>query len=103
LQQKFGANAQFWHTSAGHDAILTARKQFADVYFSAKAALVSSRLLFGKTGEIHFKGELMDNFDFDEWVVLAKSAPDEFEQWRCDVIEKLISNSNGNIRCLRGL
>lgn len=44
----------------------------------------------------------MDNFDFDEWAMLAKTAPDEFEQRRRDVVECLISNSD-SIRRLRGL
>lgn len=44
----------------------------------------------------------MDNFDFDEWSVLARTAPDEFEKRRRDVIESYISN-NENIRRLRGL
>jgi hypothetical protein len=44
----------------------------------------------------------MNNFDFDEWVVLAKTAPDEFEKRRRSVVENLISNSD-NIRRLRGL
>jgi len=45
----------------------------------------------------------MDSFNFDAWVELAKASPDEFEQRRCDVVESLISNSDGNIRRLRGL
>lgn len=44
----------------------------------------------------------MDNFDFDEWAMLARTAPDEFEQRRRAVIESLISRSN-NVRRLRGL
>lgn len=44
----------------------------------------------------------MDNFDFDEWATLARTAPDEFEQRRRAVIESLISSSN-NVRRLRGL
>jgi hypothetical protein len=44
----------------------------------------------------------MDNFDFDDWAVLARMAPDEFEQRRRDVVESLISSSD-NIRRLRGL
>lgn len=45
----------------------------------------------------------MDNFDFDEWAALAKMAPDEFEQRRRNVLEKLIANSTANNRRLRGL
>jgi hypothetical protein len=44
----------------------------------------------------------MDNFDFDAWAVLAKTAPDEFERRRRDVVENHISISD-NIRRLRGL
>jgi Protein of unknown function (DUF3135) len=44
----------------------------------------------------------MDNFDFDEWAMLARTAPDEFEQRRHDIIESLIANS-GHVRRLRGL
>lgn len=44
----------------------------------------------------------MDNFDFDVWARLARTAPDEFEQRRRDAIESLISSSN-NVRRLRGL
>lgn len=45
----------------------------------------------------------MDNFDFDEWSVLARTAPDEFEQRRRKVIESLISNSGNSISRLQGL
>jgi len=44
----------------------------------------------------------MDNFDFDEWAMLARTAPDEFEQRRRAVIESLISSSD-HVRRLRGL
>jgi len=44
----------------------------------------------------------MDNFDFDDWARLARTAPDKFEQRRRDAIESLISSSN-NPRRLRGL
>jgi len=46
--------------------------------------------------------DLMDNFDFDDWAMLARTAPDEFEQRRRDVIESQISSSD-NVRRLRGL
>lgn len=46
--------------------------------------------------------ELMDNFDFDDWAMLARTAPDDFEQRRRAVIESLISSSD-NVRRLRGL
>lgn len=45
----------------------------------------------------------MENFDFDEWAVLARVTPDKFEQRRCDVVESLIGNSGDSIRRLRGL
>ena len=41
-------------------------------------------------------------FDFDEWAMLARTDPDEFELRRCAVIESLISSS-GHVRRLRGL
>ena len=44
----------------------------------------------------------MDNFDFDAWVMLARTAPDDFEQQRRVVVESQISSSN-NVRLLRGL
>lgn len=44
----------------------------------------------------------MDNFDFDTWAMLARTAPDEFEKRRLAAIESLISSS-GNVRRLRGL
>jgi hypothetical protein len=44
----------------------------------------------------------MDNFDFNEWAMLAKTAPDEFEKRRRSVVENLISSSD-NTRRLRGL
>jgi hypothetical protein len=53
-------------------------------------------------GGIRKKVELMDNFDFNEWAELARTAPDEFEQRRRDVVESHISNSN-HIHYLRGL
>ena len=46
--------------------------------------------------------DLMDNFDFDEWALLARTAPDEFEQRRRALIESLISSS-GHVRRMRGL
>lgn len=49
-----------------------------------------------------FKVELMDNFDFDSWAMLARTAPDDFEQRRRAVIESQISSSD-NVRRLRGL
>src|SRR5674476_1170702 len=49
-----------------------------------------------------FKVELMDNFDFDFWAMLARTAPDDFEQRRRAVIESQISSSD-NVRRLRGL
>ena len=45
----------------------------------------------------------MDSFNFDEWAALAKTAPDEFEQQRLNVIECLISNSGKNYHRLQGL
>ena len=44
----------------------------------------------------------MDNFDFDVWAMLAKTAPDDFEQRRRAVVESQISSSD-NVRRLRGL
>ncbi|MFZ1548844.1 MAG: DUF3135 domain-containing protein [Candidatus Nitrotoga sp.] len=44
----------------------------------------------------------MDNFDFDGWAMLARTAPDDFEQRRRDVVESQISSSD-NVRRLRGL
>ena len=44
----------------------------------------------------------MDDFDFDEWALLARTAPDEFEQRRRALIESLISSS-GHVRRMRGL
>ena len=44
----------------------------------------------------------VDTFDFDEWVSLAKSAPDVFEQRRRERVEHLISECS-DIRRLRGL
>lgn len=44
----------------------------------------------------------MDDFDFDEWAMLARTAPDEFEQRRHDLIESIILSS-GHVRRLRGL
>ena len=44
----------------------------------------------------------MDDFDFDEWAMLARTAPDEFEQRRRAVIESVISSSD-HVRRLRGL
>jgi len=44
----------------------------------------------------------MDNFDFDTWAMLARTAPDDFEQRRRAVIESQISSSD-NVRRLRGL
>lgn len=41
----------------------------------------------------------MDNFDFDAWAMLARTAPNEFEQQRRDIVESHISNSD-NIRRL---
>jgi hypothetical protein len=34
-----------------------------------------------------FKIELMDDFDFVSWAMLARTAPNDFEQRRRDVIE----------------
>ncbi len=48
------------------------------------------------------KIKLMDNFDFDSWTMLARTAPDDFEQQRRAVIESQISSSD-NVRRLRGL
>jgi hypothetical protein len=44
----------------------------------------------------------MDNFDFDEWALLARTAPDEFERRRRALIEIHILKS-GNVRRMRGL
>ena len=44
----------------------------------------------------------MDNFDFDVWAMLARTAPDDFEQRRRAVVESQISSSD-NVRRLRGL
>jgi len=44
----------------------------------------------------------MGDFDFNEWIELAKVAPDEFERRRRDAVESLISSSD-NVRLLRGL
>ena len=44
----------------------------------------------------------MDNFDFDAWAMLARTAPDDFEQRRRAVVENQISSSD-NVRRLRGL
>ncbi|MCE9550634.1 MAG: DUF3135 domain-containing protein [Betaproteobacteria bacterium] len=44
----------------------------------------------------------MDNFDFDAWAMLARTAPDDFEQQRRAVVESQISRSD-NVRRLRGL
>ena len=44
----------------------------------------------------------MDNFDFDAWAMLARTAPDDFEQRRRAVVESQISSSD-NVRRLRGL
>ena len=44
----------------------------------------------------------MDDFDFDEWALLAITDPDEFEQRRLALIESVILKS-GNIRRMRGL
>ena len=49
-----------------------------------------------------FEVELMDKFDFDSWAMLARTAPDDFEQRRRAVIESQISSSD-NVRRLRGL
>jgi hypothetical protein len=49
-----------------------------------------------------FEAELMDNFDFDEWAMLARTAPDEFEQRRRALIESEILLSD-NVHRLRGL
>jgi hypothetical protein len=45
---------------------------------------------------------IIDSFNFDEWLSLAQSAPDVFEQRRREQIEQIISNG-GNTRRLRGL
>ncbi len=45
----------------------------------------------------------MDSFNFDEWAALAKTAPDEFDRQRLNVIESLISNSGKNFHRLQGL
>jgi hypothetical protein len=44
----------------------------------------------------------IDNFNFDEWATLAKSAPDVFEHQRREYVEHLISESQ-NIHRMRGL
>lgn len=44
----------------------------------------------------------MDDFDFDEWALLARTAPDEFEQRRRALIEIEILRSD-NVRRMRGL
>jgi len=44
----------------------------------------------------------MDDFDFDEWALLARTAPDEFEERRRALIEIEILRSD-NVRRLRGL
>ena len=43
-----------------------------------------------------------NTFDFDEWAVLANSAPDVFEHRRRESIEQVISDS-ANIYLMRGL
>jgi hypothetical protein len=49
-----------------------------------------------------FKVVSMNNFDFDAWAMLARTAPDEFERQRRDIVEKHISSSQ-NVRRMRGL
>ncbi len=49
-----------------------------------------------------FNFDLMDNFDFDAWAKLARTAPDDFELRRRAVIESQISSSD-NVFRLRGL
>jgi len=49
-----------------------------------------------------FEVDLMDDFDFDEWVLLARTAPNEFERRRRALIEIEILKS-GNVRRMRGL
>lgn len=44
----------------------------------------------------------MDSFDFNAWAALARTAPDELEQKRRNIVENQISNSE-NIHHLRGL
>ena len=44
----------------------------------------------------------MDDFDFDEWALLARTAPDEFEQRRRALIEIEILRSD-NVHRMRGL
>lgn len=44
----------------------------------------------------------MDDFDFDEWELLARTAPDEFEQRRCALIESEILKCD-NVQRMRGL
>jgi hypothetical protein len=51
---------------------------------------------------MHSEIKLMDNFDFDTWAMLARTAPDDFEQRRRAVLESQISSSD-NVRRLRGL
>lgn len=46
--------------------------------------------------------ERMDDFDFDEWALLARTAPDEFELRRRALIEIEILKSD-NVRRMRGL
>lgn len=50
------------------------------------------------------QGEAMntDAFDFDEWAILASSAPDVFEQRRREYVEHLIAKCNSPCR-LQGL
>ena len=44
----------------------------------------------------------MDKFDFDAWAMLARTAPDDFEQRRRAIVESQILSSD-NDRRLRGL
>ena len=55
-------------------------------------------LIIGRKGN---KFGVMDNFDFDEWAVLAREAPDEFEQRRRDAVENYISTCDDNCRMQR--
>jgi hypothetical protein len=44
----------------------------------------------------------MQNFNFDEWSALARSAPEEFESRRTSAIESMIAGCT-NARRMRGL
>ena len=69
------------------------------MYLTAQIEFEPKPILFVMNA---FKVDVMDNFDFDTWAILARTAPDDFEERRRAVIESLISSSE-NVRRLRGL